>query len=229
MAPVPPDGDRRRRFWARGDISPVARPDVTVAKSNDQAQALEQMSAWAESRTVETIDWYLRDKRTKRWSSRLLRGASIALAVTGGVLPLVSSSTGSVNPNLGYIFLAVAAGCVAFDHFFGLSSGWMRDIAALQALQSRLARYHLDLARWQSTEASALLGSDQEAADEATALGLDLISDLLADLAQVTESETTQWIAEFSNSMAALRKEATPSVVSPEELVTWSRPRGPAD
>lgn len=227
MPAASPDGSRRRPSWVRGDIAPITRPDVTVAKWSDRGQAIEQLSAWAEARTVETINWYLRDKRAKRWGSRFLRAASIAFAVAGGVLPLISSSTGSINPNLGYIFLAIAAGCVAFDHFFGLSSGWMRGIAAIQALQNRLARYHLDWARWQSTHSGALSATDTKAADEAIALGLDLISDLLTDLAQVTESETAQWITEFSNSMAALRKEATPSVVSPQDLFTWTRPRDP--
>jgi hypothetical protein len=227
MPEISTGSSRRRRSWARGDIAPITRPDVTVAKWSDQTGAVEQMSSWAETRTVETINWYLRDKRVKRWASRFLRAASIAFAVTGGVLPLISSSTGSINPNLGYIFLAVAAGCVAFDHFFGLSSGWMRDITAIQVLQNRLTRYHLEWARWQSTHAGALSGTGSEAADEATAIGLDLIGDLVVDLAQLTESETAQWVAEFSNSMAALRKEATPSVVSPEELFTWTRPRDP--
>ena len=123
---------------------------------HDQAQALDQLRAWAETRAVETITWYQRDKRTKRWTSRLLRAAAVIFAVAGGLLPLISSSVHGVNANLGYVLLAIAAGCVAYDHFFGMSSGWMRDIAALQALQSRLGRFHLDWARWQAQQAGAL-------------------------------------------------------------------------
>jgi hypothetical protein len=247
------DKSRRRRWQARGDIMPVSRPGSPPQQWRDQAEALDQLRDWAEARTVETIIWYLRDKRGKRWESRLLRAAAVVFAVAGGVLPLVSGSTEGINPNLGYIFLAVAAGCVAFDHFFGLSSGWMRDVAALEALQGRLARFHMHWAKWQAARAGALdggtaasaaadAGADDAAAGVAaagvaaagvaaatasaatgtTGAALDLIEGLIIDVTQVTEAETTQWIAEFTSSVAALRQQAVPSVTSPQDLITWS-------
>lgn len=227
MAAVPERGSRRRRRWTRGDIVSIAAPDMTAAAWDDQALAIDQMATWAQARAVETINWYISDKHAKRWGSRLLRAASIAFAVTGGVLPLVSSSAEGIDPNLGYIFLALAAGCVAFDHFFGLSSGWMRDMAALQSVEGRLGRFHLEWARWKASQATALHGQDPEAAAAAASAALDLIGDLVADITRITESETAQWIAEFSNSVAALRKEATPNVISPQDLFTWSSPADP--
>lgn len=60
---------------------------------------------------------------------------------------------------------------MAFDHFFGLSSGWMRDVAALEALQGRLARFHMHWAKWQAAQAGALgrSAADPAAADHAAA------------------------------------------------------------
>ena len=222
-----PGGTSRRSLWERGDISPVTRPDVTVEKWNDQARALDQLATWAESRTVDTINWYLRDKKVKRWASRGLRAASIVFAVAGGVLPLISSSTHGINPNLGYVLLAVAAGCIAFDHFFGLSTGWMRDIVASQSLQGKLARFHLVWARWEANYGHALTSSSAEAAAEARELALDHIDDLVGEVNRVTESETMQWVAEFSSAVAALRKEANPSVTSTQDLFSWSSPADP--
>ncbi len=243
------DKSRRRRWAARGDIMPVSRPGGSPQQWRDQAEALDQLRSWAEARTVETITWYLRDKRGKRWGSRLLRAAAVVFAVAGGVLPLISGSTEGINPNLGYVLLAVAAGCVAFDHYFGLSSGWMRDVAALEALQGRLARFHMHWAKWQAEQAGVLgrsaadpAAADAAAADDsavgagdavaadaasASAMGtagaaLDLIEGLIIDVTQVTEAETTQWIAEFTSSMTALRQQAVPSVTSPQDLITWS-------
>jgi len=238
------DKSRRRRWAARGDIMPVSRPGGSPQQWRDQAEALDQLRSWAEARTVETITWYLRDKRGKRWGSRLLRAAAVVFAVAGGVLPLISGSTEGINPNLGYVLLAVAAGCVAFDHYFGLSSGWMRDVAALEALQGRLARFHMHWAKWQAARAGALDGGTTASAaadagaDDAAAAGvaaaaasvatgttgaaLDLIEGLIIDVTQVTEAETTQWIAEFTSSVAALRQQAVPSVTSPQDLITWS-------
>jgi hypothetical protein len=217
-------GAKGRRPWPRkrGDLPPVTRPEITADQWREPGQALDRLRTWAEDRATETITWYLRDKQNKRSFSRLLRAAAVVLAVAGGVLPLISSSTGGISPNLGYVFLAVAAGCVAFDHFFGLSAGWMRDIATLQALQSRLARFQLDWARWQAVQAGA--GTDRPATDVVAAL--DLIDELVTSVAQLTEAETTQWITDFSSSVAALRQQASPSVTSPQDLITWGNQGG---
>jgi hypothetical protein len=224
-----PGGTSRRSVWERGDISPVTRPDVTVEKWNDQVRALDQLATWAESRTVETINWYLRDKKVKRLASRGFRAAAIVFAVAGAVMPLVSSSTHGINPNLGYVFLAVAGGCLAFDHFFGLSSGWMRDIVAAQSLQGKLARFHLVWARWEATHGPALTSTSAEAAAGARELALDHIDDLVGEVSRITESETMQWVAEFSSVTAALRKDAHPGATSTQDLFSWSSPADPAN
>lgn len=221
-----PGRARRARSLARGDIPPAPRPGTTPQGWADEAQAIELLRAWAEDRATEAIEWYLRDKQPKRWASRLLRAAAVLFAVTGGVLPLISGSIHGINPDLGYVSLAIAAGCVAFDHFFGLSSGWIRDITAIQALQGLLARFHLDWARWQATQAGAVTSHDDPTSGTTTAL--DLITGLIADVTSVTEAETAQWIADFTTSIAALRHDASPSITSPQDLITWSSKSEPA-
>jgi SMODS and SLOG-associating 2TM effector domain 2 len=217
------NGTRRRRFWSRGDLPPIARPAISPEQWRDHGQALGLLRTWAEDRATETINWYLRDKKTKRWASRLLRAAAVITAAAGGVLPLISGSVHGVNSNLGYIFLAVAAACVAFDHFFGLSSGWMRDIAALQALQGQLTRFQLDWARWEAAQAGVLGVEAAVSPSEAMNVALELIDALAVAVAQVTEAETAQWITDFSSSVASLRQQASPSVASPQDLITWSK------
>jgi hypothetical protein len=211
---------RRRHLWARGDLTPVARPEISPQQWRDPTEALDQLRAWAEDRAVETITWYLRDKKSKRWASRLLRAAAVSFAVIGGVVPLISSSLKSINSDLGYLFLAIAAGCVAFDHFFGLSSGWMRDIAALQALQSRLIRFHLDWAKWQAEQAGAIHGSIETSAG-GTSVALGFIDVMMTEVAKIADDETAQWIADFSSSLASLRQQSNPGVTSPQDLITW--------
>lgn len=46
--------------------------------------------------------------------------------------------------HFGYIFLALAAGCVAMDKFFGFSSNWMRFMTTSLALQRHLAEFEMD-------------------------------------------------------------------------------------
>jgi hypothetical protein len=229
MPAILPGGAARRSFWERSDISPITRPDVTVEKWNDQVKALEQLAAWAVARTVETINWYLRDKRFKRVASRTLRAAAIVLAVAGGVLPLISISTHGVNANLGYVLLVIAAGCIAFDHFYGLSAGWMRDIIAIGALQGRLARFHLEWARWEATHGQALGTASAESAAATVAIALDYIDELVAEVGRITDSETMQWIAEFSSVVTALRKDPNPGVTAPPDLFSWTGPADPAN
>ena len=211
------------RWWSRGDLAPAPRPEIDLKQWADPIPVMEQLRDWAEQQAVATISWYQRDKRAKRWASRLLRALAVVLAVSGGVMPLLPAIAHGIDPNLGYVLLALAAGCVAFDHFFGLSTGWMRDIATLQALQSGLARFHLDWVKWQSTVAD---GPAAAAMPGAVAAALDLIDGLVTGVGRLAEAETAQWIAEFSSSVAALRKQASPSVTSPQDLITWSGREG---
>jgi hypothetical protein len=220
-----PDGTVERprgwRFPGRGDLAPVPRVPVSDELWADHERAIALLRAWAEDRATETISWYLRDKQAKRWGSRLLRASAVLTAVAGGALPLLAGTVGGINSNLGYVFLAVAAGCIAFDHYFGLSSGWMRDIAAIQALQGTVARFQLDWSRWQATRAGAtgngVMVTDADNVDSA----LELIEALVTRVAQITEAETNQWITDFSSSVAALRQQTSPSVSSAQDLLTW--------
>ncbi|MFC6084999.1 SLATT domain-containing protein [Sphaerisporangium aureirubrum] len=206
----PAPDPRPRRRWGRGDLPPLPRPGTGAQEWADPLRALEELREWAEGRALELIDWYARDKRIRRVASRGLRAGAVVLAVAGGVAPLVLHE--GAGANLGYVFLAMAAGCVAFDHFFGISSGWMRDIAALMSLRGRLTRFHLDWAAWQA----------DPSAPERTAKGLALIDRLVSDIVRVSESETAQWIAEFNTSVASLRQQSTPAVTSTSDLMTWS-------
>ena len=196
-------------------------PDISAEEwAADAAGALAKLREAAEQRALEAIGWYASDKRNKRWSSRLLRAAAVVAGVAGGVFPLISRTVDGVNPNLGYIFLAAAAGLVAFDHFFGTSSGWMRDTAAMQALQGRLARFQLDWTRWQAEQAGTVPVVAPRTPAEGTAAALDLIAGLVTSVSELTEAETAQWITDFSTSVAALRQQVSPAVASPQDLLT---------
>jgi len=96
----------------------------------------------AESWAIEVIEWYLRRKRSKARWSRILRALSIILLVAGGLIPLTdNASSGLVVAEWGYVLIALAAGCVAYDRFFGLTSGWMRFMSTQLRLQSLLRRF----------------------------------------------------------------------------------------
>ncbi|WP_250401038.1 SLATT domain-containing protein [Streptomyces cellostaticus] len=173
------------------DLRGRAFPALTTGTPHERLGSVESLRVWAEQEAEDAIEWYLRDKRRKRRGSRLVRVLMIVLATTGTVIPLAGAATGTDIQSWGYVFLAVAAGCKGFDHFFGLSTAWMRDMTAAQALRGELSAFRL---AW-----SAELLRDPTGVPEQTLVErrLLLIGDLAGKLRTHLQSETGDWTAEF--------------------------------
>lgn len=105
---------------------------------------------------LETAAWYLADRVWKRRGARVLRGGAAAGAVAGAALPLLdlTGAVGGVAP-WGYLALLAAVACLAVDRFFGVTAGWIRDVATAQAVQRRLQALQFD---WASESAREVLG-----------------------------------------------------------------------
>ncbi|HEV8558349.1 MAG TPA: SLATT domain-containing protein [Actinophytocola sp.] len=103
-----------------------------------------ELYEWAERFTCDTIDWYLKKKyRKARWS-RGLRAGAASLAALGGTVPVAALAAGyPVLGNWGFVLLALAAGCLAYDRFFGYSTAWMRYMSTVIALRSHLTDFQL--------------------------------------------------------------------------------------
>ncbi|MEU7904247.1 SLATT domain-containing protein [Actinoplanes sp. NPDC049118] len=191
--------NRRKRDLRLGEMSVPS-----VDEWRDPAATLERLRAWAEANASEARDWYLRDKALKRVGSRTLRALAILFAVVGGVAPLLAATEGR-SANWGYVMLALAAGCVAFDHFFGLSSGWMRDITTARALERRLGKFRF---AWTAVNADAAFGADATTVKA----GLELIEQFASDVADLIDGETAEWLTEFR---ANITNFATPEAQIP--------------
>jgi hypothetical protein len=193
---------RRRWLSRRGDLLVRTFPEVRAITLADRARVVDEVRDWAEGQAGDAIDWYLRDKNMMRVWSRLLRGLTVVLFFAGGIAPLVNVARGGDAGGWGYVLLAAAAGCAAFDHFFGVSSAWMRDMTAIQAIQRRLTDFRMV---W----AARLLrppapGAMVEVDDAELAGRLELIGALVADVTVLVEAETTEWLAEFRSNMVNL-------------------------
>ncbi|HLL65347.1 MAG TPA: SLATT domain-containing protein [Micromonosporaceae bacterium] len=150
---IPVGRTSKNRLVGRGELQPPGSPVTSVDDWGEPAPALDRLRLWAEQYAGGAIAWHLRGQRGKRLASRILRGAAVVLIVAAVVAAVVWSGRGPVHPNLGYVLLALAAGCLAFDHFFGLASGWQRDLATARALQARLLEFQLAWVAWQATQA----------------------------------------------------------------------------
>ena len=168
---------------------------------------------YAENHANQSISWYAGHKRKKALCSRWLRFAAIFLTTLGGLSPIlgslglqqipVSGSNLALNVGqLGYFFLALAAACVGFDRFFGFSSGWMRYITTMMALERALSAFRFDWAMM-----AAKFGKEDPTPDQVQAM-IQRLKEFLASVEAQVDQETQAWVSEFRTSLADIEKTA---------------------
>jgi hypothetical protein len=196
--PTDEAGAGSRRTLPR-DLGGRPFPDVGVAADGPagQREALARLRAWAEQEAQDAIDWYQRDKRRKRTAARLLQGLAIALAVAGTAVPLATVASGGSGQGWGFVLLAVAAGCKGFDHFFGLSSGWMRDVTVVHTLRGELDAVRLEWAADVLRGGAAARPSEPLEPAELERQ-LSLITRLVTAVRDHIGSETVDWRTDLS-------------------------------
>jgi hypothetical protein len=211
-APADPDrGTPARQPWRggrrRGDLGGRPFPAVSAESATDpagQRAALAELRRWAEREAEEAVDWYLSDKRRKRTGSRLCQGFAVAFAVAGTAVPLGTAASGGSGQGWGYVLLAVAAGCKGFDHFFGLSATWMRDMAVARSLRGELTAVRLEWASDVLRAGPAPARIDGRLAPAEVERQLALIERLVTAVRSHVRSETADWQSEFSSSTSQL-------------------------
>ncbi|MET9464842.1 SLATT domain-containing protein [Streptomyces sp. NPDC006544] len=168
----------------------------------EPAERLDELYRLVEADALRTAEWYLSDRAWKRRGARILRVAAAVGAVSGAVLPLLEL-TGSASgaSSYGYVCLLLAAACLACDRFFGLTSGWMRDVATAQAVQRRLQTLQFD---WASENVREILGPTEGTASEAAERCLTVLRRFSEDVTELVRSETAEWMVEFSSGPAPL-------------------------
>ncbi|NBM20949.1 SLATT domain-containing protein [Streptomyces sp. GC420] len=191
-----PEGPAREKR----EESRAASPDLTgrpfpLGDWGEPAERLDELYRWVEEGALRTADWYLKDRVWKRRGARLLRGGAAVSAVAGAGLPLLDL-TGALDGGTGwgYLGLLVAAGCVLADRYFGLTSGWIRDVATAQAVQRRLEALQFD---WASESVREVLGPTEGTAAEAAERCLGVLRRFSEDVAELVRAETADWMVEF--------------------------------
>jgi SMODS and SLOG-associating 2TM effector domain 2 len=214
-----PTARRERWPWRRRrDLRAVPFPDQALQQWHDPEVALTLLYRHAEARAIDAVDWYLEDKRGKRAWSRGLRVVAILLVIAGGLQPVLDAAGGGRGePAWGYVLLALAAACVGFDRFFGLSSGWMRTMTTAQALRRRLELLQYDWAVECAKAATRTVDGKQVLAR------VGLLRAFADDAAALMQQETSEWVTEFQSNLVRIETSAArPSLVG-------ARPQGPRD
>jgi hypothetical protein len=168
------------------------------------------------------IKWYYAKKPWKAWASQLLKLLTLLATGFGGLLPIVSA-TGVFSNGLkgaeqqirnlqinqiGYLCFGLAAAFLAFDKYFGYSTGWMRYITTAMSLETALRNFRLD---WAKTT-SGLAGTTPSGGVLETLL--QKIQDFCVAARTLVEKETQAWVMEFQTNLSQLEKEAKAAIES---------------
>ncbi|MFE6160777.1 SLATT domain-containing protein [Streptomyces sp. NPDC056486] len=186
-----------------GDLTGRAFP---VGDWGEPAARLDELYRWVERGALDTAEWYLSDRAWKRRGARLARVGAAVGAVGAGVLPLLdlAGAAGGVA-TWGFVSLLAGAACVGCDRFFGLTSGWMRDVATAQAVQRRLQALQFD---WASESVREVLGPTEGTASEAADRCLAVLRRFSEDVTELVRAETADWMVEFRSGPSPLAIQA---------------------
>ncbi|WP_411134762.1 SLATT domain-containing protein [Streptomyces sp. C10] len=161
----------------------------------EPADRLDALYLWTEEGALRAADWYLHDRLAKRRGARALRLGAAAGVTVGGALPLLDlAGIWEGGASWGCLSLLLAAVCLGGDRYFGVTAGWMRDLATAQAIHRRLEALQFD---WATESVREVLGPAEGTAGEAAERCLGVLRRFNEDLGELVRAETAGWMAEF--------------------------------
>jgi hypothetical protein len=193
-------------------------PFVPPDWSGEPGPHLEQLRLYAEKTIEGELAWYIRKKLGRSKTSQRLRWSALVLTVLGGLVPLIIALFGD-RPSwpwiesfaairfgqLGYLLLAIAAGLVLLDRFFGYSTGWMRYIVAMQAIEKAREAFRLD---WVTLSRKLVIAPTQTSEHaEAIERMIQRARAAILEVKEHSEKETQAWILEFQTNLAQFEKD----------------------
>jgi len=179
-------------------------------RDGDLEESVTSLGKFVEFLTLRQIHWYYERRKWKSRFSRGLRLLSLILFAVGGAVPVVQAALPSLSKQaalgavefsqLGYLFLGAAAACLAFDRFFGFSSGWMRYMTTASALEALLEQFRMDWA-----ERTARLRGRPPSPAQMEEL-IQICRSTAASVHSAVEHETLAWVAEFQSGLARMEQ-----------------------
>ncbi len=184
--------------------------------SGDPAPHIEQLRSYAEESIESELLWYVRKKKGRSSVSQAIRFAALVLTVLGGLVPLLiavfetppnwlSWASGMRFGQVGYVLLALAGGLVLLDKYFGFSTGWMRYIVAMQAIEKARESFRLD---WIGLR-RAFANTQPHTAEQAEVIERMILRarSVILEVKEHSEKETQAWILEFQTNLSQFEKD----------------------
>jgi hypothetical protein len=186
---------------------------------SDPARALEYIRQYAEKKILAEWSWYHDKKQFNAGRSQWIRWLALVFTIVGGLIPLLialfsgrpewpwfMTAFGAIRiGQIGYLVLAIAAGFILMDRYFGYSTAWMRYIVAMQTIEKAREGFRLD---W--TVLARRLPLVTAGTPEQTELLERMIQRaraLILEVKDASEKETQAWIVEFQSSLSQLEKD----------------------
>jgi SMODS and SLOG-associating 2TM effector domain 2 len=149
-------------------------------------------------------EWYWTSIKSKRQFSTFARVISYALAVVGVAGPLLAATRTApeakvVFTQAGITSLAVAGAILLCDTVFGWSSGWLRYVTTVTAMERLTLQFQLDWASYCLARTEPLTDADRKPL-------FDVAKALELEIDKRRGEETDGWVAEFNRGMAALNE-----------------------
>jgi low affinity Fe/Cu permease len=188
-------------------INKLARVQRQMLQDLGREPTPDELAVELDMTPEKVINWYLVARRPKRRWAQVLRVGAIIMVAVAGVLPVRSQifaagSSTVIQPAWATVALAIAVALVALDRFFGFSSAWARYMVTGQAISAALNQFRLD---WQ--QSSRQLPADGHTQDSIDRL-LDLAKMLVIKTDDLIQSETSQWVKEFRETLTEIERSA---------------------
>jgi hypothetical protein len=196
---------------AHEDLSAGLYPCLEWGPGRSQA-SLNTVFQNAQLQAIKAIQWYEEHRRPqKRWA-RAFRCGALVLAGIAGILPIVSQilltqypdGGISLSPAWASVALALAAGLIGFDRFFGCSSSWLRYCVTDIRLKELLRAFQLD---WQIADAARNAAGDRSQEERVTSM-LRRARAFEMDVQALIRQETELWRHEFQSTLTQIDETA---------------------
>jgi len=164
--------------------------------------ALPSIYAHAGNTSWRIREWYWQSIASKKRMSLAVRGITFFGVLIGTACPIVAGLLSQSDDKFrlaqaGIIVLAVAAMLQVADRVFGWSTGWLRYVTTVTAMENSTHKFELDWADYIVSKSGALADTDKKPL-------FDLAKQLEEDVFKLRSDETDKWAAEFVSGTALL-------------------------
>lgn len=177
-----------------------------------RAESLGKLKAYVTRHAANAVEYYQFAKRPKKRWAIWLRMSALLFAGAAGLIPILSQlfvdEQGGlyIQPAWASVALALAAGALAIDRFFGFSSGWMRFMGTELKVRRALDDFELE---W---EASRVGWSEHSPSAEQVQDMIGRATRFAGAVADIVRDETEQWMSEFREAIRQLDERSKAAV-----------------